>query len=587
MPRAPAAGLDQDRPTLDRPTAETTTMPTAALPDATHALTLAQALVLVSWWKPILLLIPVIAWAWFVSKIFDKHAARFSLPRKQWNLVHLLVATVAVLGAFILPIPGIAGVLAAFGLLVVVLAADILIFLSMHNKDDRVPEGHELRLDLSSIKEAREAKAAAKQAGTVQLKILDAAKNTAPVPDRETPEFEQRVASETLVITAVDARARTLDITPIDKEGNYAITMQVDGVRQPIEKLPGAAAVKHIDFWKTCAGLDVSDRRKKQTGEITVSQGEAWHKPIRLETIGGGVGPKLTMLFEPAKQVTRPLDELGLLPAQTEAFEAIRDEPGGLVLVAAAPANGLTTSIYAMIGQHDPYTKIVQTVETDVQASLEGANQNVYDPTGDGEYSTLVRSILRRDPDFVLVADLPDASTAQEAVGGDLKRSRVYVGLRAENAMHALQGFVKLHGSTKDVGGVVKGVVAQKLCRRLCQNCRVPYQPQPELLKKLGLPADRVKQLYKKGGQVLIKNKPEVCPVCGGSGYFGQIALFEIYPIGDAERDLIAAGDWNGVKAELRKRKLPTIQQSGLRRAVEGLTSLEEVTRVTSPPKKK
>ncbi|MEL7485224.1 MAG: hypothetical protein AAFN41_12855, partial [Planctomycetota bacterium] len=89
----------------------------------------------------------------------------------------------------------------------------------------------------------------------------------------------------------------------------------------------------------------------------------------------------------------------------------------------------------------------------------------------------------------------------------------------------------------------------------------------------------------KKGGQVLIKNKPEPCPVCNGSGYFGQVALFEVYPLGEAEREMIGEQDWNGLRAELRKRQLPSIQQVGLRRAVEGLTSLEEITRVTSSKK--
>ncbi|MEM9165582.1 MAG: ATPase, T2SS/T4P/T4SS family [Planctomycetota bacterium] len=548
-------------------------------------LLLAQALTLVSLWKPVVLLVPLVAWTWFVSRVFDKHAARFSLPRKQWNVIHLLVGTLAVLGAFILPVPGIGGVFAGLGLMLVVFAADILIFLSIHNKDDRVPEGHELKLDLSSMKEAREAKAAAKQAGTVQLVITSPSKKASPVPDKDTPEYEIRAKSEEVLIAAIGGRARQLDIMPADKEGNYAITMTVDGLRQPVEKLAGQAAVKIIDFWKGCAELDVQDRRRKQQGTLTAAQGEAWAKSIRLDTIGGGAGPRLTMMFEPAKQVTRAFEELGLLTPQVEAFESIKQAKGGLVLIAGSAGQGLTSTLYSVTGQHDPYTTIVQTVETDVQAALEGANQNRYDPRGEGEYSTLVRSILRRDPDFVTVTDLPDVETAREVVGGDLDRTRVYLGLRAENAMQAIQGFVKLHGSAETVARTLRGVMAQKLCRRLCQNCRVPYQPKPELLKKLGLPPDRVKQFYKKGGQVLIKNKPEVCPVCNGGGYFGQIGLFEVYPIEDAERSLIAAQDWNGLRAEMRKRQLPTIQQAGLRRVVEGLTSLEEVTRVTSPAK--
>ena len=334
-------------------------------------LSLAQALTLVSWWKPLLLLLPLVAWAWFVSRVLDKHAARFSLPRKQWNMIHLTVATLAVLGAFLLPLPGIVGVLAAFGLLLIVFAADILIFVSLHNKDERVPDGHELKLDFSSIAEQRASKAAAKQAGTVQLKIVSASKKEAAVPDRETPEFELRIKSEEIVLRAVDSRARLLEISPLDKDGNYAITMMVDGVRQAIEKLPGASAVRIIDFWKGCAEMDVQDRRRRQSSTLVASSGETWSKTVRLDTIGGGAGPKLTMTFEPAQQVMRDFDDLGLLAPQAEAFEEIKNVKGGVVLIAAMPGQGLTTSLYTVTGQHDPYTKIVQTVETDPQAALD------------------------------------------------------------------------------------------------------------------------------------------------------------------------------------------------------------------------
>lgn len=555
--------------------------------DAIDAATLAQMtpLTLVSWWKPILLLLPVMGWAWFIGRVFDKHAARFSLPRKQWNLIHLSVGTITVLGAFLLPVPGIGGLLAAFGLIVVVLAADILIFVNLHNKDERTQEGHELKLDFSAMAEAKAQKAAAKQAGTVQLQIVGPGKTTVAVPDKETPEYEIRAKAEEQFIPAAEGRARMFEFAPIDKDSNYAVTMTVDGVKQPIEKMPGAQAIKLIDFWKASAGMDVSDRRRKQQEMITVGRGEIWSKPIRVSTIGGKAGPKLTLLIEPAKQVQRSVEDMGLLDAQLEALHNIRDEQGGLVLVAAGPGQGLTSALYGVTALHDPYTTIVQTVETDIQGAIEGANQNPFDPQGEGEYSTLVRSILRRDPDFVTVADLPDKDTALEVVRADLKRTRVYLGLRAESALQAIQGFVKLHGNPQEVAESLRGVMAQKLCRRLCENCRVPYQPKPEMLAKLGLPADKVKQLYKKGGQVLIKNKPETCPVCNGVGYMGQIALTEVYPLGETEREMIADQNWNGLRAELRKRQLPSIQQIGLRRAVEGVTSLEEITRVTSSKK--
>lgn len=563
-------------------------MPTEADPSLHLHMTamLADALMLVSPWKPVFLLAPLAVWGWFVSSIMDKHATRFHLPRKKWNLIHLTVATIALLLAFLLPVPGIGGFFAGFGAITVILLADILIFMSLHNRDDRVPEDHMLRLDFSEMAAKREAKKSAKEAGTVQLKIVSAAGNTAAVPDKETTEYEVRAQAETYMIQAVDMRASRFEIGPLGGDGGYAITATVDGVKQGIEQMPPQQAVKLVDFWKSTAELDVNDRRKKQRGEVTVSKDDIWHHQVRMDTIGGQAGPKLTFTFNPTKAVTRKFDELGLFESQEKALQEIRETTGGLILIAAAPGNGLTTSTYAIVGKHDPYTSIVQTVEFDVQAPIEGVMQNKYDASGDAEYSTTVRSILRRDPDVVGVTDFRDPETAKEIVRADLKRSKVYLSVKADNSLVAVQTLVKHQGNPEESAEALVGVTAQKLARKLCTNCRVPYTPDAGLLKKLGLPADKVKQLFKKGGQVLIKNKPEVCPMCAGSGYYGQVALFEVFPIGDSEREMIKAQNWNGLRGEFRKRQLPTIQQAGLRRVVEGTLSLEEFGRVTAAPAK-
>ncbi|MDI1290705.1 MAG: ATPase, T2SS/T4P/T4SS family, partial [bacterium] len=240
-------------------------------------------------------------------------------------------------------------------------------------------------------------------------------------------------------------------------------------------------------------------------------------------------------------------------------------------------------TMYSLVKMHDAYTKNVQTVELDVQDTMEGVRQNKWDPQADGpEFSTLVRSILRRDPDVVGIAELPDANTAKEIAKADYDRMRVYVSLPTENALKAVATWMKVVGEADVAVKNLKGVVAQRLVRKLCTNCRAPYQPSPDMLKKLGLPADKVKQLFKKGGQVLIKNKPEVCPLCNGVGYSGQEGVFEVFAFQPSELAAIAAGDFNTLKTELRKRGQPTIQQSAIKKAIDGVTSVEEVTRITA-----
>lgn len=544
----------------------------------------AGAMTLVSPWKPVLLLLPFIPWAWFISKVMDKHAARFFLPRENWNLVHLCVGLVAFLVAVLIPVEGEGGIWAGFGAMIFLLGADIAIFVMLHNKDERVPAEHRITMDMSKFTEAREAKAAAKLQGKVSLVLKGPDKSTLAPPTAETPEYEIRVAAEQVYLKAMQSRASQIDFAPVPnaKDGSYGVTALVDGVRQSLEQIPAANAQKMMDLWKTAAKLDINERRKKQVADVTVEQ-ELDKKKLRLTSIGAQGGMRLTILVDPEGSVRRKVKELGLLEPQMEELKKIVEDGSGVVVLTAPADAGRTTTFYSVVKMHDAYTTNVQTIEVDQQDSLEGAKQNIWDPQAEGpEFSTLVRSILRRDPQVLGVAELPDVNTAKEIAKADHERTRIYVSLRADNTMQGLAQWIKAVGDYESAGKPLHGAVGQKLVRKLCNNCKVGYSPTPEMVKKLGLPADRVKQLFKKGGQVLIKNKPELCPVCGGGGYIGQEGIYEVYFFTNEDRALLRAGDLKGLQTELRKRNLPTMQVAALRKAVDGITSVEEIMRVTA-----
>lgn len=541
----------------------------------------AEGFILMSLWKPLLILLPFVPWGHVVSRVLDKHAARFFLNRDMWNMVHLVAGLLAVMAVLMPYTKSEASFWIGWGIMIVILVADVVVFAMVVNKDERVPEEHHLRLDFSSLREKREAKAAAKLQGKVELVLKGPDKVAVAAPNVDTPEFGLRVAAEGVYIKAASVRATQIDVAPTGKEGVYAISSLVDGVRTPPEALPAAEAVKIIDFWKSIAKMDVADRRKKQVADIAVERGDS-RKKVRLTTIGGQGGPRLTLLMEPEAQVRRKPADLGLLEPQMTELKKIIEDAHGVVLLGAPLDGGRTTSLYTIVKMHDAYTKNVQTIEIDVQDALEGVRQNKFDPQADGaEFSTLTRTIMRRDPDVVAIAELPDAATAKEIARIDQERTRTYVSLKADNALQTMQTWMKAVGDLDAASKCLRGAVAQKLLRKLCMNCRVAYQPSPEMVKKLGLPPDKIKQLFKKGGQVLIKNKPEVCPVCGGGGYLGQDGVFEVFPINDAARAMLKAGDWNGLKVEFRKHGYPTIQQAALRKAIDGVTSVEEVLRIT------
>jgi type II secretory ATPase GspE/PulE/Tfp pilus assembly ATPase PilB-like protein len=549
-------------------------------------LALAQAaFVLVSWWKLLFYAVPFLGWAWIVSSVFDKQAERFHLGRETWGAVHLVVGLVALAVGLLIPIPAWWAFLVGVVIMAAILAIHVVAFVAITNKDERVPDHLKLRLDLSALSSASDRRKAAKLAATVSMEIRDPKGTIIPAPDKESPEYQVRVDAEQIILKALAMRARRVIFTARSQEGGSSAEFIIDGVRHPGEAYTPQKAKAVIDFWKASAGLDTKDVRRRLVGQCTIVEHEV-KVPVRVVSIGHQGGIRVTMLFDPAKQVTRAPADLGFTPDQLTAMQGIVKTKGGVVLLAAGPQNGRTTTLYSVLKMHDAYTSNVQTLEIEPQAQLEGIRQVEFKPDADAEFSTTIRSILRRDPDIVGVAELPDVETAREVSNADTDRTRIYVSLNADNALAAIQVWVKAVGDPEKAAKGLAGVVAQKLIRQLCGNCRVAYQPPPDLIKKLALPA-QVQQLFKKGGQVLIRNKAEVCPVCQGIGYEAQMGVFEVYPIGAEERRLIAAQDWAGLRAEMRKRKLPGIQQAALLKAVEGLTSMEEVQRISAPPPQK
>jgi type II secretory ATPase GspE/PulE/Tfp pilus assembly ATPase PilB-like protein len=547
-------------------------------------LVLGQALTLVSWWKALLVFPPMMGWAWLVSNVFDKHAGRFYLAREQWNAGHMLAGVAALALVFLMPFATWWGFLVGYAAMLAVLALDIGLFVLITNKNEKVPEQHRLKLDFSKFAAASKAKKDAKLAATVSLRIDNASGVTVVAPQKETPEYEVRGTAETVFTRAAVANAHQAELVPASSD-SYQLRFLVDGVRQAVETMPAQQAVAIMDFWKSCAELDVKDRRRRLVGSCRVIAGET-RNDLRIVSYGAQGGMRLQMTIDPAKAVDRKPEDLGLLGSQMETLNTLVGGKG-MVLLAAPPVNGRTTTLYTVTRMHDAYTSNVQTLELEPQTSLEGIRQVKFDPEEGIEFATTLRSILRRDPDVVSVAELPDQDTAKEAARGDMDRSRVYISVKADGALAAAQVYVKACGDAKLASEALSGVVAQKLARKLCENCRVPYQPPADLLKKIGLPEGKVSQLFKKGGQVLIRNKPEVCPVCNGVGYSGQIGVFEVFPFGAEEKAMIAEQNWSGLRAQMRKKGHPTIQQAALRRVVEGVTSVEEVSRITAPPAKK
>ncbi|MCK4874173.1 MAG: Flp pilus assembly complex ATPase component TadA, partial [Phycisphaerales bacterium] len=336
-----------------------------------------------------------------------------------------------------------------------------------------------------------------------------------------------------------------------------------------------------ITYFKQLGRLDAGDRRRRQRAIIKAIRGTETRE-LKLVTDGSGAGMRLSVTIDPTKQVNLRIDDLGLLPHQREIWDRITSSANGTVLIAGGLHQGRTNTLFSLIESHDAYLTNVQTLEIEEQRLIEGVRHNVFDPaTEDSDFWTTLRAIMRRDPDVMGIAEMVDAQTAVQIAQAGLDGPRMYFSLRADNALQGLQVYMKAVDDPELAAAGLIGLIGIRLMRRLCETCRVPYQPTEEAIRKLNLPAGRVKQLHKAGGKVILKgHNPETCPECGGSGYLGQTGVYELLEIGEEERQLISNKDLQGLRAVLRKKKGMFIPDVALAKVIEGTTSIEEVNRV-------
>lgn len=540
----------------------------------------AGAFVLASWWKAILVVATFAAWGWFVSTVADKHAARFYLPRERWNAVYMISALVALAIIVFNPVPGMWSFFAAWPAAMLVLAVPPLVYVNLANKDERVPADHHITMNFKKWVEARQTAKEAKKAARVQLAIVKPDGTTVEAPEEGSPDMVVRAAAEQLYIDGITNRAHKIELLPGGERG-YVVAHTVDGLRTVVgEPMAPQDAMRVIAFWQTSSGLEAGERRR-QVGEPNISKGGERHH-LRVVTSGGQQGLKATLIVDPGKAVRRKPENLGLLPQQFDQLRQLVQDGTGVVLLASPKGMGRTTLLYTVLKMHDAYTSNIQTLELEQQDTLEGIRQNIWSPTGGGpDHATLLRSILRRDPNVVGVAELVDEATALESAKGDIEHARVYVSVPADNALQAIEMYRRALRDNALAARALKGVVAGKLVRSLAKSSREAYVPSPDMLKKLGLSPEKVKTLYRHRTHIEVNKKMVPCPESHGTGYVGQIGVFEVYRIGPEEKAAIEQGDPNALATALRKQNAPTIQQAAILRAVEGETSVDEVVRVT------
>lgn len=549
---------------------------------------------LLSWWKAILILIPFAAWAWLVSTKLDKDARYFHLNNKMWNGIHMAAGVAALLVILLMPVPGEWAFVLGWPLGVIILLAPILAY--WYIRDRNVPEDRKFRLTGEGIGHKLAARRQARAAKQALIQFTDSQNKQRELPLKDSPLHPVHMLAEDLLGPALAARASRVELVVGPNGGT--IVQTIDGIRIKRDTIPKESATQLIDYLKGIAGLDLADRRRRQQGKFklrsqaTGEDGGAWaggaggESEATLITAGSSTGQNLRIDFDRAKRLHKPFDGLGLLPqqlAQLRQFEPVH-ERHGVILLGAPSGQGLTTTAYSMLSRHDAYTSNVKSLEREVQVQLLGVDQVQWDASNpDVDYATNLQSILRRDPDIVLTGEVRDTETARVITEPGMKGPLIYVQQPLGTITDQIRDWVKKVGDVKDAVKSLRAVVNQRTLRSLCPNCRQAYTPTPEQIKKLNLPAKKVTELYRASGKVQVKNRIEDCKVCGGSGYLGQTAVFEVMVIDDECRKLLGAGDLKAALAHARRNNMIYMQEAALAKVLSGETDIDEVVRVTTP----
>ncbi len=540
-----------------------------------QSLLAAAPVFLVSFYKPLVLFVTFVPWAWLVSSKLEKDARALKLKYRQWNLIYMGAVAAAFAAWLAIPIFWIGWPLGA-----ILLVIPVYVYVQVRNRV--VPKAKQFTLagklsgKLSSAKPIR---------GTAAVRFVDGAGNEHQGPGKNDPRKAAHMALEDVIVPALEARASQVDFS-IGQRGT-ALTLTIDGVRYKRDAPDADIAVPMIDYLKEIAGLNVEDRRRRQTTNMQLS-GPMGKSELTVVTAGSSSGIEVRLIFDRAKRVLKPIDGLGLLPSQLEAVRAFEEphERHGVFLFGAPAGHGLTTTGYGLLGRHDAYTSNVKTLETEIKGELDGVDHVQFDPSNpDVDYPTALQSILRRDPDIVLICELKDPRIAAVACEPGMQGPMIYVPQRQSTINDQIRHWAKLVGGVKSAVKSLRVVMNQRLIRQVCPNCRQAYQPTAEQLRRMNLPPDKVEQLYQASGKVQQKNKIESCPVCGGTGYFSQVGIFQVMIVTDEIRRLLLGGDLKGAMAEARRDKMLFQQEAALRKVVEGTTTIDEVARVTAPPR--
>ncbi|HWE24655.1 MAG TPA: type II secretion system ATPase GspE [Myxococcales bacterium] len=375
-----------------------------------------------------------------------------------------------------------------------------------------------------------------------------------------------------LLFRAAKERASDIHVEPQEKD--ICVRFRVDGVLQEVIRPPKRFQNSIISRVKIMGGLNIAEKRLPQDGRIRVKLAGR-DIDIRLSTTPTVFGERIVMRLLDKSAVLLDLAEIGMDKGQLATMEGLIQKANGIVLVTGPTGSGKTTTLYAALSKINRPDLNIMTIEDPVEYQLQGISQTPVNPKIELTFANGLRSFLRQDPDVIMVGEIRDRETAEIAIQASLTGHLVFSTVHTNDAAGAITRLIDMGVEPYLVGSSLIGVLAQRLVRVLCKECREAYLPTPEELREIGIGPDKTREarmIYRAKG----------CDACNHTGYRGRTGIYEIMLVDDTIRELaVKKVDSGSIKRAAVQKGMRTLMEDGGRKVLRGVTTVAEVLSVT------
>lgn len=372
-----------------------------------------------------------------------------------------------------------------------------------------------------------------------------------------------------MIEKAVRQRASDIHIEPLERK--VRIRYRIDGALYERASYSTAILPALIARIKIIGGMDISEKRKPQDGRIT-SIVDRMEYDIRVSILPTVYGEKVVMRLTSKTALTRNKSQLGLKEGELKQFDHIMRNPHGIILVTGPTGSGKSTTLYTALSELNTEEVNIITVEDPVEANINGINQVQVNNKADLTFASALRSILRQDPDIIMIGEIRDTETAGIAVQASITGHLVVSTLHTNSAAGSVTRLIDMGIEPYLIADSVVGIIAQRLVRRLCPDCKKPQEATEEEKEQLGVPVEQPLTIYKPCG----------CPKCDQTGYKGRIGVYEILEMSQKLKAIIVKGGGaEDIKEQALAEGMHTLHMSASEYVIEGITSYHEMMRVS------